>query len=99
MHYVFDHELDTLGSASNNLSLFLSLFGLCGGAALALWITVATVDITNPKTHATFVAVFIVSALATVVFGFLAWFNWKGARDKVKSIKAESQGRRPEGNQ
>jgi hypothetical protein len=47
MYYVFDQELEMIGSASTQSSLHLTFFGAAFGAALALWITIFTIEITG----------------------------------------------------
>ncbi len=93
MYYVFAQELETLGSSSLQGSLHIALFGIGFGAAVSLWVTVATVAITNPFIYATFFAVASVFSLLTLYFGIRSVIDLINARKQVKLIKEASPNR------
>ena len=88
MYRLFETELDSLGSAQN--SVHLAFFGLAFGAALALGITLLTVDISSTKTYAAFWASLLVSVLGTFYFGLRAFFDWRKAKQNIRSIKEQN---------
>jgi hypothetical protein len=51
MRYVSDQELETIGSSSIQSAIHLAFFGVAGGAAIALGITLNTVTIPDAKTY------------------------------------------------
>jgi VIT1/CCC1 family predicted Fe2+/Mn2+ transporter len=86
---VFEHELDSLGSMSKSLNLTFA--GVAFGAALTLLVTLTTVTSWNsPYMYATYVAVFVVSILALMVFGVRAGMDIRNANKEKKRIKEES---------
>jgi hypothetical protein len=88
MYRLFETELDSLGSAQN--SVHLAFFGLAFGAALALGITLLTVDISNPKTYAAFWASLLVSMAGTLYCGVRAAFDWRKAKENIRKIKEQN---------
>ena len=85
VHQVTDGELDTVASLSN--SVHLALLGMCGGAFLTLFITVLTVDISNPKAFMGFIGATIVTFIGSLYFGVNARISYKDAERKLKEIK------------
>jgi len=86
-------ELDTVASLSN--SVHLALFGISGGAFLALVITLITVPMVNPIVAASFIAATIVSFFASIFFGVMARVSYKEAQRKLTEIKCGSILTRP----
>jgi len=93
MSMVSDQELETIGSASAEGSLYLALFGVAVGGVLALGITLATVDIPSAKTYAAFWAAFLVSCVGMIYFGILSVAKYRKAQREIKGIVQESKER------
>ncbi|MBI4292518.1 MAG: hypothetical protein HY661_13660 [Betaproteobacteria bacterium] len=90
MYSVTDPELNSLRESGLSASVDLSLFALCGGILVTLIVTLSTVDITQAKTFAAYVAAAIVSGIFTVWFGARACIAWKNAKAKLAEIKDAS---------
>lgn len=65
-------ELSSIIGNSFVKSLFSILTGISISAFLSFWIALSTIEITDPKTYAIFVAVIIVFAFSTLICG-LFW--------------------------
>jgi hypothetical protein len=85
MYRLFDTELERLGSAQN--SIHLAFFTLCIGIAFGFGVTLLTVDITDPKKFAAFVALFVVSVLASLYFGVMFRRDYKNSKEELNRIK------------
>lgn len=85
MYRLFDTELERLGSAQN--SIHLAFFTLCIGVAIGFGVTLLTVDITHPKTFAAFVALFVVSVLASLYFGAMFRRDYKSCKEELDRIR------------
>lgn len=96
MHYVSDQELETIGNASNDFSLYLAFFGASISLAGASAITLSTVELTDPRTYFGYCAALVVSAPATVFFLIKALLGWKKARQHIRAIQGESINREQE---
>jgi hypothetical protein len=86
VHHVSGTELDTIASLGN--SLHLTFFGWCGGAAVAFAIVLTTVAITDPTTHAGYVAALIVSSVLAIYFGIRGVIDYMAAKKKLREIKS-----------
>ncbi len=95
MYYVSDHELETIGNASNDFSLQLAFFGVSVGIAGVCVATLSTVEMTSPRVYAAYWATLVVSIPATVFFLIKAILSWKKARQQIKTIQEESINREP----
>jgi hypothetical protein len=95
MRIVSYQELQGIGAASAEASLYLTLLGIAVGALLMAAGTLSTVEITSPYTYATFWAVLIVSILATTCFGVLGWLAWGRYKEQIRTIEEESASRDP----
>lgn|SRR5579885_1382796 len=86
-----ERELSTLGFMSAFGTLVVTFFGITGGAAVALWVTLKTVPIADPNTFAAFWAAFLVSLIFSILLGgasvLLCVMSWRD----VRSIKLESE--------
>lgn|GEM_PF-3688376 len=96
MYYVFDQELDTLGSASAQASLHLAFFGVSIGAAITLAITLGTVEIGSPRAYAAFWGAFLLSVVSTLYFGIRAALDFRRSRRQIREIRKQSREREPE---
>ena len=72
MYQVEEDELDNL--ASGETSLHFTLFGLSFGALLSTITTLATATLAQ-KAQTFFDCLFLVSLLASICFGAMAWRN------------------------
>ena len=97
MYYIFGHEIDTLGSASQRFSLDTAILGIAVGAAVSLWATILTVDIAKPKIYAAFWAVALLFTLMAVYFAVKAAIDWRDSRKQIEDIKKQSAGREVSG--
>lgn len=89
MYRITGEELDQLCENGNLRALDVAFFTLCVGIMASLLITLKTVVIADPSTHASFVGCALVSGLGAVVFGIrvvLAWRHAKQALEKLKNI-------------
>lgn len=96
MFWVFEHELDSIGSASVQSNLHLAFFGVFAGAALALGITINTVTFTDPRTSGAYWGGFIVAAALALYFGFRAFIDLRQSKRQIRSIKEGSRNVEPE---
>ena len=90
MNLVSTQELEDLGSAPLEGSLYLALFGIAAGGLLTSGAALAVGGITNPYTFAGFVAAAIVSGLGTLCFGVLSYISMRRARERILFIRKES---------
>lgn len=96
MYYIFDQELEVIGSASAQSSLHLGFFGASFGASVSLWATVITVDIINPYTYSAFWATALVSTVLAVYFGIRSTLDFIKTKKQVKLIRDASPNREPQ---
>jgi hypothetical protein len=87
MHYVFEHELDNLGTANIQASINLGLFGISFGAAVSLWITVLTVAFADQSTANLIIAIAVALSLLSVYLGARCYFDVRKARKQLEAIK------------
>jgi hypothetical protein len=95
MYYVSDQELEIIGSSNAQSSLHLTFFGVFAGAALALGLTLITLEIADPRIYAAFWAGLTVSLAFTIYFGIRSFVDWKNSAKQIKAIRAESANREP----
>ena len=93
MCYVFDHELESIGSANSKVSLDVALFGVSAGALIAFAITLATVEITSPFVFATFCGLAAISLISTVFFGGRFLISRNESKTQINRILEESKQR------
>jgi len=86
IHQISEAELDTI--AASGSSLELTLFGICAGAVVSLFITITTVSIPSPRAFAAYVSSTIITALAAMFFG------WRGIGAHVAGLKKLAEIRR-----
>jgi hypothetical protein len=84
---VTEDELESLYTAGNYKTLDVSMFSLAFGSAIALGLTMATVDIADAKVYATIASALIVSVVGGVYFLWRAIIAWRSAARTFKSIK------------
>ena len=78
-------ELDDL--KSSNSTLELAFFGISVGALITIWQTLKTVFISDPSTHATFVALEVLFLVSSVYFGVATIrgeYKWRRKIDELK---------------
>jgi hypothetical protein len=85
MHSLSDSELDTI--ASSNGSIDLALLGISAGAFITLIITLSTVEISDPKKFAAFVAVAALAGFLSLTFGWRTYSSHKAAQKILNDIK------------
>lgn len=90
MHTLTDPELNSLQESGLSATVDLALFALSVGILVSAVITLSTVDISNPKIYATYVAASIVTGLLSLWFGIRAFIGIKNARTKLKEIKGSN---------
>jgi hypothetical protein len=88
MHRLTDGELNTL--ASSDASLYLAFFGFTFGAFVSLIITVYTVELRDPNTHAVFWLMTWVSLVASTFFGIKAFLEHRNKHSIIEEIKRPS---------
>ena len=82
---ISSHELDNVASLGN--SIHLTFFGLCAGAAIAFAIVLTTGNVTDPMTHAGYIAVLIASGVLSLYFGIRGVIDYRAAKRKLSDIK------------
>ncbi len=87
MHYVFEHELETLGNVNFQAALHMALFGVSVGAAISFGVTTATVEIANPYTYAAFLCLTVLSCLMTFYFGIRSLIDFMNAKKQLNALK------------
>lgn len=90
-YIVSERELSTLGFMSALGTLVVTFFGVTAGAAIALWVTLKTVSITDPTTNAAFWAAFLVSLIFAALLGGASVLMCIRAVGDVNRIKQESE--------
>ncbi len=93
MHYVFEGELENLGTANIQASVNLGLFGVAFGAAASLWITVLTATFANPTTGNLFIAVAVALSLLSVFFAVKCVLDIRRARQQLAAILETKENR------
>lgn len=87
MYSLTEPELNSLQESGLLATVDLSLFALCIGILVASLITITTVDITDPRKFAAYVAVSIVTGLFSLWFGARAAIAFRNAKAKLREIK------------
>jgi hypothetical protein len=87
MYQVTDDELDGLCNTGNLKTLGLTMFALCVGAALTIYITIKTVDIKDPITHAEFTSGLLVAVIGAVFFAGMTLIEWNRSKKTLKRIR------------
>ena len=90
MYQVSGSELEALGSASSSLSLNSAFFGAGLTAAISFLTTLLTVPLSD-RLNAVYVALFVVSVVATVYFGLRTWSDWRASQNRIKEIKQSAR--------
>lgn len=90
-YIVSERELSTLGFMNALGALMVAFFGVTAGAAIALWVTLKTVQIEDPNTNAAFWAAFLVSLIASVILLGVSILTCIRAAGDVSRIKEESE--------
>jgi hypothetical protein len=85
IHQITDAELDTIAASSSSLDL--TLFGVCAGALVSLLVTVATVTFASAAGFAAYVSVTVISALATLFFGWRGFEAYLAAQRKLAELR------------
>lgn len=86
MHQVSDTELDAIVSGGN--SIHMTFFGLCGGVVVTCVVVLTTVTMTDPVTHAGYVAALIVCGVLGLFFGIRGVSDYRTNKRKLKEIKS-----------
>lgn len=87
MHLVSEETLDLL--VSRDAPLFLAFFGITFGAALALGITLTTVDLSSSYIIAAYWGSFVVTFVLSVVFFIKGFSDWRRSKRELKAIKEQ----------
>ncbi len=85
MHQVSEGELENLSTGGNSLDQLF--FGSSLGAAVTLLVTVFTVPITSPYSHATFIMMTWVAWASTVFFGVRVGMDWRKVSLMMKGYR------------
>ena len=86
-----ERELRTLGFLSATAGFLLAVFGVAAGAAIALGITLSTIDIPAGKTLMMYWGLFGASAFAAVVLLVVCIFMTIRSAGDVTAIKENSE--------
>lgn len=87
MHIVAESELDAIASLSN--SIHIGFVGASIGSLIAFGIVLATVQLTDPLLHATFVGLTWISGVFTVYFGVRAYLDYRASKEKLNQLKGK----------
>jgi hypothetical protein len=87
MYQITEDELDGICNTGNLKTLGLSMFTLCTGIAISLYITLKTVDISDPKAHAEFTSGLFVAIIAAVFFAGMTVIEWSRSKRTLKRIR------------
>ena len=90
MYQVSGLELDSLGSASSSLSLNSAFLGAGLTAAISFLTTLLTVPLRD-RLNAIYVALLVVSAVATFYFGLRTWSDWRASQNRIQEIKQSAR--------
>lgn len=90
MYRVTSEEIDQLCEIGYLKAVDLAFFTLCVGILASLLITLRTVAITDPSTHADFVACAVVAGVLTAVFGVRLVLASRHAKQAVEKLKTAS---------
>jgi len=92
MHQLTSEEIDSLCAAGNYKTLDLSLFSVCIGVLVTMWVVLATVPVESmtPNMVASFTGALYISIIGTIFFGIRAILGWIKASKAVKTIKGET---------
>jgi len=88
MYSVTDNELDSLQDSGLSATVDVALFTLSCGILATLLVTLSTVEISEARIFASYIAAAIVSALATIFFGLRSKVAWRNAKAKLREIKS-----------
>lgn len=91
MYYIFEQELEAIGSANSQSAINLAFFGVALGAAISLWITLLTVEMKNPSVNAALCACGLVATVSAFYFGVRAFFDFRAAQRQVNAIRIANQ--------
>lgn len=87
MHLVAESELDTIASLSN--SIHIGFAGASVGSLIAFGIVLATVQLTDPLLHASFVGLTWISGVFTIYFGVRAYLDYRASKEKLNQLKSK----------
>lgn len=90
-YIVSEKELSSLGFLSALGGLLITSFGVAGGAALTLKVTLSTVTIPDVQTHANYVAAYLVACGFTVLCGVGSAISLTFTFFDVRRIKKDSE--------
>lgn len=91
MYYIFDQELEAIGSANSQSGMNFAFFGAALGAAISLWITLLTVEMKSPAVYAAFCACGLVATASAFYFGVRAFLDVRSAQRQVNAIRIANQ--------
>ena len=91
MYHVQDSELDSIGSANTESSLYMGFCGITIGLALALVGILSQVEITSAKVFAACWAILVVSSVASILLGIKAVLSHFHCRSQVDRIRQQSK--------
>src|SRR5262245_30756499 len=80
---VFDHELESIGSANSKVSLDVGLLGLSFGSLVSFGITLVTVEVANVYAFAAFVCLTALFGLATIFFAFRFYISRNESQNQI----------------
>ena len=84
MHHVTETELRGIASLGNSANL--AFLGISFGALVGFAITLATVPLVDPATHASFVSLVWLSAIASLYFGIRSIVDGRNVQRRIKEI-------------
>jgi hypothetical protein len=87
MYSVTDTELNSLQDSGLSATIDVALFTLSVGVFSTSIVTISTVDISDAKVFASYIAAAIVTALSTIYFGLRSRAAWRNAKNKLREIK------------
>jgi hypothetical protein len=90
VYRITGEEIDQLCEIGYLKAVDLGSFTLCVGILVSLLITLRTVAIADPATHADFVASAVVVGVLTAVFGIRVVLASRHAKQAVEKLKAAS---------
>src|SRR5690348_11598342 len=86
MHYIFESELKTLGTFNLQAGIHIGLFGVGLGSFITFLITLLTVALPSPTMFASFLALTVVSGIASVYFGVRTAIDIREAKRQINEI-------------
>jgi hypothetical protein len=91
MYYVQDSELDTIGTANSESSLYMGACGISVGIAVALMGILVQVPITDARILAVCWSILVVSIFGSLILGVKALMCHRSARSSITRIKDQSK--------